>query len=67
MTLLELRSFFQNIVLPETLIINRGETITDIQKCIDGHFKVLEAHPDSKASEPFYDRLIKIKELLSHE
>ena len=61
----ELEEFFKTVTLPETFIVNAGETIMDIPFFIKSHFRVINNHPEAKATQPFIDRLIKVKDLLS--
>jgi len=64
MTLQELEEFYKGRELPATAQLYKAIKIIDVPKFVDSHFTVLKANSHSKAFQPFYDRLILLKEIL---
>jgi hypothetical protein len=64
-TLNELEQFYKTAVLPSWPIeLEQGTKIADIPKMIESHFTVLRANPNNKTYEPFFDRLVRLREII---
>ncbi|MBE9598121.1 hypothetical protein [Pedobacter sp. MC2016-24] len=64
MTIEELEAYFSGIDLPQSLDLYPGTRVNDVTKCIETHLVVLKIHGNVRPFECFYDRLIKIKEII---
>ncbi len=64
MTVPELKEYFSKKELPATLQVDRGNNIIDVKLFVASHLRVIESNPDTKASKPFYDRLIELRNIL---
>lgn len=67
MTIEELEAHFSGIDLPESLELYPGTMVNDVAHCIQTHLTVLKIHGNVRPFECFYDRLIKIKELIENQ
>lgn len=64
----ELEEYFKGVDLSKNPIqLDKTTKIVDISKFLDSHFTVLRDNSGNKTFMPFYDRLIKIKELIENE
>jgi hypothetical protein len=61
----ELAAFFKDAKLPPTIQLDAGSMITNLPTFIQSHLNVLRANPDRPITEPFYTRLLRLKELIS--
>lgn len=65
MTIEELEAWFKNAKLPEGPIqLYPGTTILGIPLFLESHFATIKKSPGSKNSQPSFDRLVALKELL---
>lgn len=64
MTIEELEAHFSGIDLPPSLELGPGLKVNDVAHCIQTHITLLKLHGNVRPFECFYDRLIKIKELI---
>lgn len=64
MTIEELEAYFSGIDLPQSLELSPGTRVNDVAHCIQTHLVVLKIHGNVRPFEGFYDRLIKIKEII---
>jgi len=67
MTYEELKEYFDTASLPtETVFLTPAEKIRpeNVQLFIESHLKQLKNYPDSRISEPFHDRLLKLKAII---
>lgn len=61
-------SFFANMELPnETIKLNAWTTIIDIPKFIESHLEVAKAHNGIPVYKPYFERLLKLKEIFQQE
>lgn len=61
----DLKKFFLEQELPEDPIkITNAETIINMKLFVDSHISMLDNHPGNKAYLPYYNRLLKLKEIL---
>jgi len=61
----ELELYFNKATLPESIALDSGTTITEVPKFIGSHLAILHNCGDKPVYEVFYNRLIKLKELLT--
>lgn len=67
-SILELERFFKDKpILKGKVELSPCETIIDMEKFIDSHLTLLKLHYDKKIAVPYFDRLIKLKNLFNHE
>ncbi|ACU04087.1 MULTISPECIES: DUF6965 family protein [Pedobacter] len=64
MTIEELEAHFSGIDLPQSINLCPGTRINDVAHCVQTHLVVLKIHGNVRPFECFYDRLIKIKEII---
>lgn len=64
MTIEELEAHFSGIDLPQSLELSPGLVVNDVAHCIQTHLTLLKLHGNVRPFECFYDRLIKIKEMV---
>ncbi|WP_394347794.1 DUF6965 family protein [Pedobacter hiemivivus] len=67
MTIDELEAHFSGIDLPQSLELYPGTKLNNVAQCIDTHITLLKIHGNVRPFECFYDRLIKIKELIESQ
>lgn len=67
MTIPELEDYFSGIDLPQSLELYPGTKLNDVAHCVDTHLNVLKIYGNIRPYECFYDRLMKIKEMVDHE
>ena len=67
MTVPELEDYFSGINLPQTLELYPGTKLNDVAQWVDTHITVLKIYGHVRPYECFYDRLIKIKEMVEKE
>jgi hypothetical protein len=65
MTLPELKQFFQQAELPETIRLSDGEMIDNVNLFVTSHISVLENNSGKVRYLPYYLRLLKLYELLN--
>jgi hypothetical protein len=65
MSLPDLEQFFNSVSLPKEVRLSQCETITDVKKFVRSHLDVLKANSGNPAYMPFYERLLKLKEILT--
>lgn len=58
MKLHELKNKLAEIELPERVVLDSVQTVTDPKKMIDSHVKILEANSGKSRYKPYYDRLL---------
>jgi hypothetical protein len=64
----ELEDFFKNAEMPETPIqLDKCTRVLDAKNFIESHFIVLKAHSGNRTFLPYYNRLIKLKEIIENE
>lgn len=61
----ELDTFFAKAKLPATVLLDAGTTITDVRQFVQSHIAVLKNNMDKPIYEVFYNRLVKLKELMN--
>lgn len=64
MTIEELEAHFSGIDLPQSLELGPGLKVNNVALCIQTHITLLKLHGNVRPFECFYDRLIKIKEMI---
>lgn len=64
MTIEELEAYFSGIDLPPSLELDPGLKVNDVALCIQTHITLLKLHGNVRPFECFYDRLIRIKEMI---
>ncbi|WP_316842357.1 DUF6965 family protein [Pedobacter gandavensis] len=67
MTVSDLEDYFSGINLPQTLELYPGTILNDVAHCVDTHINVLKIYGNVRPYECFYDRLMKIKEMVEQE
>lgn len=67
MTVSDLEDYFSGINLPQTLELYPGTILNDVPHCVDTHLNVLKIYGNVRPYECFYDRLIKIKDMVEQE
>lgn len=67
MTVPELEDYFSGINLPQSLELYPGTKLNDVAQCVDTHLTVLKIYGNIRPYECFYDRLLKIKEMVEKE
>lgn len=67
MTVQELEDYFSGIDLPQTLDLYPGTKLNDVKQCVETHLHVLKVYGHVRPYECFYDRLIKIKEMVEQQ
>jgi hypothetical protein len=60
----ELEEFFKKVKLPTTVELEEGSTIVNVRQFIDSHLKVLRNNGDKPMYEVFFNRLLRLKEIL---
>ena len=65
MTLTDLETYFKTATLPKQVRLSQCETIVDAQKFVKSHISVLKANSGNVAYLPFWERLIKLKGILT--
>jgi hypothetical protein len=64
----ELEEFFKGVDLSKNPIyLDDCTKIVDISKFLESHFHVLRSNSGNKKMLPFYDRLVKMKNLIENE
>jgi hypothetical protein len=61
----ELGTFFAKAKLPTTVDLDAGSKVTNVPAFIQSHLNVLRSNPDKPIYEVFYNRLVRLKELIS--
>jgi hypothetical protein len=61
----ELRAFFDKTTLPKTILLAPGSTINDVPSFIKTQFNIIESNTVLAIRRPPFDRLVRLKELLS--
>jgi hypothetical protein len=65
-SIVELEHFFNNNPLPSGEVkLSPCETIIDVRKFIDSHMSVIKSKKGIKTYKPYYDRLIKLKNIIN--
>jgi len=67
MTLPQLKTHFGQIKIPDMLKISKCETVVDLPKMINTHIQFLEVNSGRAVSLPYYNRLMKVKNLLEND
>ncbi|MEQ7801722.1 hypothetical protein ABDJ41_18145 [Pedobacter sp. ASV1-7] len=67
MTIEELEDYFSGIDLPQSLELGPGVKANDVPHLIQTHLTLLKLHGNVRPFECFYDRLIRIKELIEEQ
>jgi len=63
----ELEQFFKSTTLPKEIQLTRDQRVSDVKKFIDSHLQVCRGNLNNKAFQSFYDRLVKLKDLLQNQ
>lgn len=64
----ELDEFFKKIELPDTPIqLDKSTKIVGFKKFIETHIATLRANSGKRTFLPYYERLIKLKELIKNK
>jgi hypothetical protein len=66
-TLETLEKFFKETELPKQVGLNYCTVITDTEKFIESSFATLKSNSGNKTFMPYYERLVKLKEILSNK
>jgi hypothetical protein len=62
----ELEAFFKNRILPiDPIRLNQCEVITDVKKFIDSHLCIVKSNNGKIVFKPYFERLLKLKEILN--
>ena len=61
----ELETFFKDFDFPAAVDLAPFERVLDPRKFVDSHITILRARLGEKAYLPYYNRLLKFKEILS--
>jgi hypothetical protein len=61
----ELANYFAKAKLPSSIQLDQGSTIMNVPAFIQSHLNVLRSNTDKPIYEVFYNRLIRLKELIS--
>lgn len=61
----ELKDFFAQKKLPDSIQLSPAEKIVDRQRFLDSHFTILEKNDDPRNYEVFLLRLVKLRDLLA--
>ena len=61
----ELEAFFKDFDFPAAVDLAPFERVLDPRKFVDSHIKILRARLGEKAYLPYYNRLLKLKGVLS--
>lgn len=61
----KLKKFFNKLVHPEPLTLDSCTTILDVKKFTDSHLAVLDSNTGNKTFMPYYERLVKLYNLLN--
>lgn len=67
MTIQELKEYFNNADVPETIELEKAVTIINVPFFLENSFTILEAGPTTAAYRGCYDRLVKLAEVLEYE
>jgi hypothetical protein len=65
MSLPDIEQFFNSVSLPKEVKLSKFETIIDVKKFVRSHLEVLKSNSGNVAYMPFYERLLKLKEILT--
>lgn len=65
MTLDELEQYFKERELPETFHLNSYTNIVNCRKFVDNHIAILKANPKKIIYLPYWERLVKFKNMLN--
>ena len=60
----ELESFFATAKVPKELVLDAGSKVNDVSQLVKSHLNVLKHNGDKPIYDVFYDRLLKVKELV---
>ena len=63
----ELEAFFKDFDFPAAVDLAPFERVLDPRKFVDSHITILRARLGEKAYLPYYNRLLKFKDNLSHD
>jgi hypothetical protein len=66
MTLPDLKSYFQNTKLPDSIQLKNGEFICDVKLFVNGHISVLESNKGNRRFLGYYSRLVELFEVLGN-
>ena len=66
-TIAALRLFFDKAVVPPTIRLDEGTTITDTAKFLKTQFNVIDAGHSPTVRRPAFDRLVRLRMLLLQE
>jgi hypothetical protein len=66
MALPELKLYFQNAKLPDSIQLKNGEFIYDVKLFVSGHISVLESNKGNRRFIPYYSRLVELFEILGN-
>ena len=64
MSIEELELYFKDKKLPQTVEINKAVRISNVAHFVESHFTVLKNYGINRTFEPFYQRLIDLKNIL---
>ena len=65
MNISELKSYFENAKLPDSIQLKNGEFIGDVKLFVSGHISVLERNKGNRRFIPYYSRLVELFLLLN--
>ncbi|WP_207515997.1 DUF6965 family protein [Longitalea luteola] len=60
----DLEQFFGTVELPEEIEVMQAQKVIDVQKFIKNHLACARANIGKNTFSSFYERLVKLKELL---
>lgn len=61
----EMEEFFKTAALPQTINLAPGVIITDLKAFVFSHLQIIKLRKGVGIFEPFYDRLVQVKAILS--
>lgn len=67
MTIANLEKFFNSIELPKTIELSKYEKINDVKLFVDSHIETLKFNTGNNRFLPYYERLLKLKNILENE
>lgn len=62
----ELKDFFNNRILPQSIQLNSFSTIHDVKKFVESHLEYVEYHNGLKTFLPYFERLQELKTVLKN-
>ena len=60
-----LEQFFSAVTVPSSVLLSPGQTISDLPRFLESHFTALKGNCPAVLQEPYFNRLVKLRVLLS--